>query len=86
MTITSFNDFIEEYILKDKATSNMKIYHVLPTLFLSDIGIFIRDGPSQSDIGIVNLHPSKGKLWIVYINRCYFNSNGCPPPGNFPNI
>ena len=48
---------------------------------LNDVGgIYLRDGPFSSDIGIVNLHPSKGTDWIVYINQYYFDSYGvvCP--------
>ena len=40
----------------------------------------IRDGPFKSDIGIVNLHPSKGTHWVCYINENYFDSYGCSPP------
>ena len=43
-----------------KATSIVKNYQVLTSLSLSDVGIYLRDGPFESDIGIVNLHPSKG--------------------------
>ena len=47
---------------------------------LSDVGIDLRDGPFESDIGIVNLHPSKGTHSVVYINENYFDSYGCDPP------
>ena len=30
--------------------------------------------------GIVNLHPSRGTHWVLYIKDCYFDSYGCPPP------
>ena len=33
----------------------MKIYQVFSSLGLSDVGIYLRDGPFESDIGIVNL-------------------------------
>ena len=56
----SFNDFIKKNNLNKKATSNLKIQHVLLSLSLNDVGIYLRDGPFKSDIGIVNLHPSKG--------------------------
>ena len=76
----TFNGFIKKHNLKNKATSNIKIQQVLSSLSLNDIGIYLRDGPFESDIGIVNLHPSKGTHWICYINENYFDSYGCVPP------
>ena len=78
--ILTFNDFIKKYRLKNKATSNIKIQQVLSSLSLNDIGIYLRDGPFESDIGIVNLHPSRGTHWVCYINENYFDSYGCSPP------
>ena len=54
----TFNDFIKKFNLKNKATSNIKIQNILSSLFLNDVGVYLRDGPFKSDIGIVNLHPS----------------------------
>ena len=78
--MTTFNDFIKKYKLKNKATSNIKIQQVLSSLYSNDVGIYLRDGPFSSDIGIVNLHPSKGTHWVCYINENYFDSYGvvCP--------
>ena len=76
----SFNEFIKKYNLKNEATSNMKIQQVLSSLSLNDVGINLRDDPFESDIGIVNLHPSKGTLWISYIKENYFDSYGCVCP------
>ena len=76
----TFNEFIEKYKLKNKATSNLKIQQVLSSLSLNDIEIYLRDGPFKSDIGIVNLHPSKGTHWVCYINESYFDSYGCVCP------
>ena len=47
---------------------------------MNDVGIYLRDGPFKTDIGVVNLHPSKGSPWICYINENYFDSYGvvCP--------
>ena len=72
----SFNDFVHKYILKNKATSDINTKQVLSSLSLNDVGICLRDGPFESDIGIVNLHPSKGTHWICYINENYFDSYG----------
>ena len=76
----AFNDFIKKHNLKNKATSNIKIQQVLSSLSLKDVGIYLRDGPFESDISIVNLHPSKGTHWVCYINESYFDSYGivCP--------
>ena len=76
----TFNDFIEKYKLKSKATSNIKIQQVLSFLSLNDVGIYLRDGPFSSYVGIVNLHPSKGTHGVCYINENYFDSYGCVPP------
>ena len=76
-----FIDFVQKHNLKNKATSNIKIYEVLKQIGVdSKVGIYLRDGPFSSDIGIVNIHPSKGTHWICYINKNYFDSYGCVCP------
>ena len=76
----TFNEFIKNYKLKDKATSNIKIYQVLDSIGLNSVRSYLRDGPFKSDMGIVNLHPSKGTHWVCYIDENYFDSYGvvCP--------
>ena len=76
----TFNDFIKQFNLKNKAASNIKIQNILSSLSLNDVGIYLRDGPFKSDIGIVNLHPSRGSHWACYINENCFDSYGvvCP--------
>ena len=76
----AFNNFVHKHNLKSKATSNIKVQQVLSSLSLDDVGIYLGDGPFMSDIGIVNLHPSKGTLCVRYINENYFDSYGyvCP--------
>ena len=76
----SFNDFVKKFDLKNKATSNIKIQQILSCLGLSDVGIYLRDGLFSTDVGIVNLHPSKGTHWVCYINENYFDSFGCVCP------
>ena len=78
--ILTFNNFIKKHNLKNKATSNIKIQQVLNSMRLNNVGIYLRDGLFSSDIGIVNLHPSKGTHWVCYINENYFDSYGCVPP------
>ena len=78
--MVTFNDFIKKYKLRNEATSNIKIQQVLLSLSLNGAGIYLRDGPFKSDIGIVNLHPFRGTHWVCYINENYFDSFGivCP--------
>ena len=77
----SFNDFVKKYNLKNKATSNLKIYEVLKKIGLeSKVEIYLRGESFSSDIGIVNIHPSKGTHWVCYINENYLDSYGCVPP------
>ena len=54
-----FNKFVHKYALKQKATSDMETQNILSSLSLSDMKIFLRNGPFSKDLGICNLHPSK---------------------------
>ena len=74
MTLKSF---IEKYKLKNHATLNKKIQQVVCSIGFNNVGIHLRDGPCHSDIGIVNLHPTKGTHWVAYIYENYFDSYGC---------
>ena len=76
----SFNDFVHKCKLKFKATSNIKFSEVLSSIGLDIVGIYLRDGLFSSDVGIVNLHPSKGTHWVTYMNKPFFDSYGCSPP------
>ena len=72
----TFNDFVKKHNFRNKATSNIKIQQVLNSIGLNNVNIYLRDGPFLSDIGILNLHPSKGTHWVCYINENYFDSYG----------
>ena len=74
-----FNDFVHKYNLKNKATSKIKNFRVLSSFGLDKVGKYLRDGPFKSDIGIVNLHPTKGTHWIANIDENYSDSYGCSP-------
>ena len=76
----TFNDFVHKQNLRNKATSNIKIQQVLDFMRLNNVRIYSGDGPFSSDIGIVNLHPSKGTHWVCYMNENYFDSYGCVCP------
>ena len=67
-------------VSKIKQHQTKKTQNILPSLPLSDVKIYLRDGPFSSDIGIVNLHLSKGTYWVAYINEIFFDSYGCSPP------
>ena len=77
MIMMSFKEFTKKYNSKNKATSIIKTQQVLSSLGLNDVGICLRDGPFSTDIGIVNLHASKGTHWVCYINEKHFDSSGC---------
>ena len=74
----TFNSFIEKYELKTQATTNKKIQQIVCSIGLNNVGIHMGDGPYQSNIEIVNFHPTKGTHWVAYITETYFDSNGCP--------
>ena len=76
----SFYEFIKKHNLKNKGASNIKIQQVLNSIGLNNVEIYLREGPFSSDIGIVNLHPSRVTHWVCYINENYFDSYGiiCP--------
>ena len=76
----TFNDFIYNSKLKNKAISNINIQIILSSLSLIDVGIFLRDGTFPSDVGIVDLQASNGTHWVVYNNEIFFDSYGCVPP------
>ena len=59
---------------------NIKRQQVLSYIGLDGVGIYLRDGVFKSDIGIVNLHPSKGTHWVYYVNENFFASYACVPP------
>ena len=72
----TFTDFVYKHKLKNKATSNIKIQQILSSLSLNDVGIYLRDGPFKTDIGIINLHPYQGTHWVCYVNENRFDSYG----------
>ena len=78
----SFKEFVEQYRSKNEATSNVKIKEILDVLNLNSTGIYMRDDNFTTDSGIVNLLPTKGTHWVMFVTEFYFDSNGCPPPTN----
>ena len=76
----TFQRFFLKFNLRNKAKSNLKIQHVLPSLSLYDVGIYLRDGPFSSDIGIVIfdshgcVRPKKLFKFIIKRNGYCLNS------------
>ena len=79
--ILTFNDFPKKYNLKNRATSNKKIYEVLKNIGIDmKFGVYLRNVSCLGDIGIVKLHPSICTHWVCYIKENYFHSYFCAPP------
>ena len=70
----TFDYFVHKNKLKNKATTNVKIQQVHFSNGLNNVAIFLRDGPFESDIGIVNLHLTGGTHWVCYKNDNFFDS------------
>ena len=41
----------------NKATANAKIYQIFSSIGLNKVGIYLRERPFSSNIGVVSLHP-----------------------------
>ena len=73
MKIMSFNDSVDKDSLENKAKSIMKSPQTFSSLTMNDLGIYLKDGPVESDIGIVSLHPSQCTHWVIIIHASYFD-------------
>ena len=85
MKFLSFKEFIEKYRLPNEATSNVKIKKNLKLMNITECGIYMRDDKFTTTSDKVNLHPTKGTHWVMFVNEFYFDSYGCPPPTNILN-
>ena len=45
-------------------------------------GIYMRDDKFTTTSGIVNLHPTKGTHWVMFVNEFYFDFSACPSSTN----
>ena len=81
MNYLSFKEIVNKYRLKNEATSNVEIKEILK-LMNTSCGIYMRDDKFITTSGIVNLHPTKGTHWVMFVNEFYFDSYGCPQPLN----
>ena len=80
----SFQEIVDKYGLKNEATSTVKIQQILNELHLPT-KVYMRDDTFSTYSGIVNLHPTKGTHWVMFSDKFYFDSYGCPPPTNIQN-
>ena len=83
MNYLSFKEVVGMYGLKDQATSIIK-KQVLDQLTIA-AEIYKRDDKFTTTAGVVNLHPTKGTHWVMFSDKFYFDSYGCPPPNNILN-
>ena len=42
----------------------------------------MRDDKISTKSDIVNVYPTKGTHWVMFVNEFCFDSYGCPPPLN----
>ena len=89
MEFLPFKELVEKKRIKKEATSNIKIKGISNTLRASgeliiqdSCGVYERDDKFTTTAGIVNLHPTKGTHWVMFINQIYFDSFGFAPPVN----
>ena len=84
----TFEEFVKKYRIKNETTSNVKRKDILDILnrhIHDSCKVYMRDDNFSTDVGIVNLHPSVGTHWVMFINKYYFDSYGCPSPKNILN-
>ena len=55
----SFNDSVQKYGLKKKEITIIKFQQILSSVGLDNFDMYAKDGPFSTDIGTINLHPSK---------------------------
>ena len=77
--LNSFNSLFHKKKSKNKSTSNVKIQQILLSLALSNVGIYSGDGPFESDVGTIILHPKNGTLWVDETSGGFSDSYGRPP-------
>ena len=88
MKYLSFKQFVKNYGLKNEGTCSVKIKEILNEIDVrvaSPAGMYMRDDKFTKDSGIANLHPTKGTIWVMFVDEFYFDSYGCAPPTNILN-
>ena len=68
MKCLSFKEFVDKFRLTNEATSNVKIKEILNEINIP-CGIYKFTATS----GIVNLYPTKGTHWVMFVNEFYFD-------------
>ena len=72
--------FCSKIRLENKATWNIKLYQAVSSIGLNNVDKCLKGGPFSGVVGNVNLHQSKGTLWVAFINEKFFDLYGCAPP------
>ena len=68
MNYLFFKEFIDKYGSKDEATTNIKIQQILNKLGLCT-KVYTRDDTFSTKSGIVNLNPTKGTYWVMFVDE-----------------
>ena len=66
--ILFFIERVNQFILRNKTTSNMKIKEVLKKVEIVT-KIYMRDGKFATTAGILDLQPTRVTHWVLYINE-----------------
>ena len=64
-------EFVEKYGLKNEATSKVKMKEILNEINIP-CGMYMWDDKFTTPSGIVNLQPTKGTHWVMFVNEFYF--------------
>ena len=66
----SGKDFLHKNKLK-KTTSKIKIQKVFSSIGLTNIGIYLRDGPFSNDVGIVEMQSTRRNALGCILRRIF---------------
>ena len=74
ITLISFQEFLQKYVLKCIAISTIKTHQVLsPITTPNCVEIRLRDGPFENNVREVNLHTTNRTHGVVYIDQKSFD-------------
>ena len=72
MNYLSFKQFINKHKLESEATSNFKIGQILSEK-KSSAKVYMRDDKFNTSMGVLNLHPTKGTHWFMFVDESCFD-------------
>ena len=64
MKYLSFKEFADKHGLKDEATSNVK---KKTKSLMTSSNVYMRDDKFTINSGIVNIKPTKGAHWVLFV-------------------